>query len=97
MLERTIHVLHALPWDNCIILMGMMTWNTYHSTILVSIMRSALIVTVPMIFLSIWDCLCNGIPCVQGKGECRDGQRRHLNTEGVLPIMVHAGNTLCVI
>ena len=48
--------------------MGMMTQNTYHSTILVSMMRSALIIIGPMIFLSTWDCLCNGIPCVQGKG-----------------------------
>ena len=61
------------------------------------IMRSALIIIEPMIFLSAWDCLCNGIPRVQGNGECWDGQRRRPNTEGILPIMVHARNALCVI
>ena len=75
MLGRMLHVLctmyHAhFSQDNCIILMGMMTQNTYHSTILVLIMRSALIITEPMIFLSNWDCLYNGIPHMQGKGEC---------------------------
>jgi hypothetical protein len=58
------------PRDNCIILREVMTWNTYHFTILASIMRSALIVIEPMIFLSGWDFLCNGIPHMQGKGEC---------------------------
>ena len=58
------------PQDNCIILMGMMTWNTYHFIILASIMRSALIITEPIIFLSAWYCLCNGIPHMQGTGEC---------------------------
>ena len=85
------------PRDNCIILREVMTWNTYHFTILTSIMRSALIIAQPMIFLSAWDCLCNGKPCMQGKGECWDGQRRRPNTERVLPIMVYARNALCVI